>query len=1316
MLQDGEELLLEKEEDFSIATAEGTTNVQVKNSQALRGPRPVSLQSSEVRASLDRFWSVSVGGARDRRLVFLSRGGAARERDHSFPGDTPGLAYWGAASLEADTTPLRNALLGIMEGTELGRWLASEPNDDELRGKLLRRVQWQLASRSAEQLAEDLEMQVREIFHERRWPLTAARQAVKVLTDLAFDTAAKPAASDRRLNRMDLALALEEVAGPAFLAGQGPVPIPDEKVHSVLVTELDLGWPGMAGRASAIESTARQVGASPLVWIHGTNGVGKSTFAKLLARRSRGRWLTIDLRPVQKDRGGSLVAWRELVTSIARSGPLNGIVIDDFDDEAARGLRSRLVALCLISGSRGTRLVVTSHHEPPPGLLAECGIAPNSVVRAPYFSDEDIEELVTSSGPPDEDMVRAWVAMVRVSTGGGHPLLAAAKIASLRARGWPRDALVEDVLGNPSDALRISRDDARRSLMKDLAEVDQTRSLEAGQLLRRIGCIFDRVDDDLVRALAQAAPELPNASDALAILRGTWLEGLPGRDLRLSPLLTDMVADVPQDQARQWRRLAAEHWIKGRKLDARTLPLCFWNAFIGEHITLLVVLCNAIQTMPREDLRGAAALLSPFASFKTDQLLLQSNAAVAAQLRLLQFEVANAVEDKAAAGRIARRLFQEIAELHSLSTELATAMTVPAATTVLMSEFAGITIAERVQFTLLLRAASLAVGLEPGEGGPGAAELLPPKLRGKVDSADVLFSTITRRIGGTGDALELMETLGGLDPTERNRFLDAASAIYEGNDVLIHSGWTRVQLDGGDMAAALADYRKIAEVVASWERPDVEMEVVCAQAVILDEGLGRLDDAILILDEAIEGYGPQVGLLRQKSKVLGHAGRYEDSAKLLLEIENEVGAESPFGRALALRDGATSAAKAGRFDDALRLWEKALAQRSQMPSRPAWFAAFLIERALVLWRAGRIAEALGEAANALDSVEALDPVETRQAERTHQYARALVNMFLTERFEELQAAQTFSFGDASVLEADDQPILSAALNPLPDFWRLLAAVEAQADLDLDLERRSKAKLIAPAVAAVELMLVEARYRNALNGGDFARAMRCGLALIYLQRAMGEVAADDGRPKRVAAVNVEKIDAASLGPDFVRSDAAYAIRLDMILNWRLVHGNPLDADLRTLLSDLNERVFCDGEDGATFVRIVFGEARPMPHHPLAFVGAYAVSLTPKVLLENPGMRLYRDMVLVGHVARSSARGTLAPLLVAQMIEDWRFVIDQQTFLLQNPADKVPALRMKLARMADLSLSGAAAFILNVAPSVGFRFEHGWDVLLTRIAND
>jgi hypothetical protein len=108
-LQEGERLLLEVAEDFSVVSNDRSTDVQVKNSQAAAGPRAFSLQLSEVRSALSRFWQANNEAiGRERRLVFLARGGAAVEQAHSYPNGVPGLVYWKLAAIDADTASLRH--------------------------------------------------------------------------------------------------------------------------------------------------------------------------------------------------------------------------------------------------------------------------------------------------------------------------------------------------------------------------------------------------------------------------------------------------------------------------------------------------------------------------------------------------------------------------------------------------------------------------------------------------------------------------------------------------------------------------------------------------------------------------------------------------------------------------------------------------------------------------------------------------------------------------------------------------------------------------------------------------------------------------------------------------------------------------------------------------------------------------------------------------------------------------------------------------------------------------------------------------------
>jgi hypothetical protein len=261
---------------------------------------------------------------------------------------------------------------------------------------------------------------------------------------------------------------------------------------------------------------------------------------------------------------------------------------------------------------------------------------------------------VTAPPSPPSESIEGWTRLIVVTTNGGHPLLVAAKVASLRSRAWPLSALPEDFGPVPSEAVRATREEARRRLL------DEIPSPEARLLLRRLGNVFDRADDALVVKLAHQDPPIAHASDALAILRGSWIEVILGNDLRLSPLISDIGNDLGADEIVTCRRTAAEHWLGTGVLDQRTLPLCFWNALWGRHTAILAHICQAIETMPNEQVRGAAALLSPMTFLRTDRSIYPEVPPIGAMLRLLQVEVANALEDGETATTAAEALISEI--------------------------------------------------------------------------------------------------------------------------------------------------------------------------------------------------------------------------------------------------------------------------------------------------------------------------------------------------------------------------------------------------------------------------------------------------------------------------------------------------------------------------------------------------------------------------------------------------------------------------------------------------------------------------------
>jgi hypothetical protein len=741
-LRSDEILLLETEEDFSVESATAAVDTQVKSSAAAGGPKQHSLRSKDVRAALSRFWTRSDQGRDPRpQLAFIAQGGVAREQGLVFPDNVPGIDYWRAAVLGADTAPIRAALASVFDGEPIGEWVNGKPSDEELRARLLSRVRWMPDALDEGPLIDLIRDGVAELYLEKGLWVTFADEAVHSLLDRVFEAATQPDAADRRLTAVDLHRSIEVAATPllalqsAARAASGPAA---NAAEGLLISTVGPPAGNVADRRDAVSTILEQTRGEPMIWLHGTHGVGKSILARLIATRIGGSWLGLDLRPVQDNPKAVLTAWRELLRAVHRTPHVSGIVIDDLTGPAFDALRARLSAFVASAAPQGKRVIVSSLHEPSAARLAEFGASPKAALQAPYFVEADVRALVTVAPAPPGETIEGWTRLLLVTTNDGHPLLVAAKIASLRSRGWPLSALPEDVGPIASEAVRATREEARRRLL------DEIPSPKARQLLRRLGNVFDRADDALMLKLARQDPPIANASDALAILRGSWIEVIPGNDLRPSPLISDIGTDLGEDEIIRCRQTAAEHWLGTGVLDQRTLPLCFWNALWGRHTTILAHVCQAIETLPNEHLRGAAALLSPMAFLRTDRSIYPEVPPIGTMLRLLQVEVANAMEDDETAAKAAEALMSEIDMIdHEEVRLLSASISIPKA---LLAEHINLSPAVQLDWALRLRVVLQHIAALNNPALASATDWLRTGFPAGVDFPGFLFAVIVTRI------------------------------------------------------------------------------------------------------------------------------------------------------------------------------------------------------------------------------------------------------------------------------------------------------------------------------------------------------------------------------------------------------------------------------------------------------------------------------------------------------------------------------------------------------------------------------------------
>jgi hypothetical protein len=1301
-----EMLLLEVTEDFSVSAANIEVAYQVKHSQAKAGPKKVSLQSDAVLKALERFWNESAeNGEKLVRLVFLTRGKATYEKGVVFPGRMTGIEYWRHASVDADTGPLRQLLSKKCAGSLLADWLKTDPSDDEFRRKLLSSVDWQTNQPVSDELMSMVLEQARDYCDSLGFPVSLAEQAIDGLLSKVLEVSSRREASIRILRRVDCKLIFENVLARSLLAQfvVAPSPLGSDEANSVLIDEVTDLPRHIARRSITTAKILESNRGEPLIWVYGPNGVGKSTLAKLLAINTGGAWIALDLRPVQQDAQSCLVAWKALASRLLNDASLRGIIIDDFANAALSILQSRLSTLVRIASGRGVRVLVTSPGRPTTPITGSLDMASSAIVEAPYFSISDVEELVRGPGAPNPDLIEGWSNIVHVTTSGGQPVLVSAKVASLRARNWPDSATLED-FATTSEAVRLSRTEARKRLLNDLNLLDHARSMESGQLLRRIASVFDVVEEDLVTKLALHDPTLTNASDSLAFLKGSWLESSPQGELRISPLLSDISSDVLPTTAKQYRRIAAEFWLAKRKLDSRSLPRCFWNALWGEHVFVLLKICELFVTMSRRKQKAAAPLLLPFVYMSTDIALFPGNAHVSMQLRILQVSIAESTDNFEIARKACEKFIEEFNNSNEASRYV---LMMIFGLRVLSTSNMSLRPAVRLNLAISTRIAMREVEFAHGVALPSAAGFLPPAFTSRLDPIDFLFSRVIADIESTEDTFEAIVSMDGIDRKQRDNFLEAIAETYGDVTILANSGWSKDQLAGRDLSKSHEYYRKMQVIVEGWQNVELAAAVVCAISVILDEGINRWRDAFDEIERGIAQFGSLPMLFRQKAKLLGHAKRFPEAFQVISEVEERESSSSGFTRYLELREFGVLAAKAEHLENAERSFDLACNAISGESHLLAFAYGIRVDGLLAAWRLGKRLDAVGRAKDILMDIGNVKSDSSKQAQRVHSAIRVVIaEMHFNVLGVDQSRSLSWNFGDASQVELSDQGLWQIEFPPIGDSWRKLASIESKLGFDMGIRELSSEKIENDVDLSVEAAFWAARYEQFVSNrvAKLGEALDAGMTLVHLQREMMERRSEESKKKRIAVQDLRHIDIDRLFNDTISSTWCFAVVTDLMVSFAT--KNQIGPDLLAEFQGTCNRKFSGvaqlGSYWGFLTRQVVA-ARASQQYEVLATGLGILSSDVAIY---PDARLYRDVMMAWSLKISLAKEVLLPLVANEIKVGWQFVVRSQRFRINNPTNNLPSLIESLSNTDGSELEQIARILDAARNGVRHNLDEHW----------
>jgi hypothetical protein len=302
----------------------------------------------------------------------------------------------------------------------------------------------------------------------------------------------------------------------------------------------------------------------------------------------------------------------------------------------------------------------------------------------------------------------------------------------------------------------------------------------------------------------------------------------------------------------------------------------------------------------------------------------------------------------------------------------------------------------------------------------------------------------------------------------------------------------------------------------------------------------------------------------------------------------------------------------------------------------------------------------------------------------------------------------FNFGQASQLESSSAKLMSVALKPLPDNWRILAAVEATIGEELGIDARSMAKQTGALHLNIERLILAHRYASAVKRGTVAEALRAGAKLVASWRLAASVSPDAEGNQRVTPEALEVADPSGLLADENLGDSIQSLILDALTVQML--AGPLNARTLESLRAETHAVF------GTYPQVdsIFDSASQLSaggsNAARAVILANGIATASSTVEGEPSRRYHRDVMVITHVIYSLARVELEFGVAKMIATGWASVIEHQRFHLKTPDIAVPAIQAAVNSADPPSLASAAALLLAVKEAVTHRLGEGWfDIL-------